>query len=136
PLAQPLVRRARDELLGRGAEPFDAYELAHSIGVDAGVLQDDGAAQRVADQVDRKPPDDVGQGRKVQDVLRDRVHSARRPTAVAVAAEVGRDHPEIAAEGGGDAVPTAGAVPAAVRQAEVGPAVVAPGPEEELESGG
>src|SRR5713226_9321574 len=132
-LADPLVHAlgdrlggARGELARRRAEPLDGDQLRDRLGVDAGVAERDVAAERVGDDRDGREPLLVDELRQVVDVARHRVATVRGPLAVAVAAEVGRDHVPVVAERLRRPVPVAAVVAPAVEQHERRLLAVAP----------
>src|SRR5882762_674983 len=90
----------------------------------------------MADQAERKVVDDVEERGKVEDMLGDAVGGARRPGAIAVAAQIERIDVIAVAEFLGDPVPIAGVVERTVNQNEGGFAVLAVIPELQLEAVG
>ncbi len=76
------------------------------------------------DHVHRKAADDVDQRGEIQHVLGDAVDRARRPGAVAVAAQIERINMVIVAERAGHPIPVAGVIQTAVDQNQSGLAVV------------
>ena len=86
------------------------------------------------DQVNGKISNDVGQSGKIQDIFGNAVHRARRPGAVAVAAEIDGVNMEVLAQRAGHPVPIAGVIESAVHQHERGLAVLSPIPEVQLEA--
>jgi hypothetical protein len=120
----------------RKAEAFDRNELLDAVGVEAGVMKDDAAAERVADEADGEIVDDVEESGEVQDVFADSVGGAGSPTRVAVPAEVESVDVVVAAEVAGDPVPATGVVESAVDEDEGGLVVGAVVPELEFEAVG
>ena len=107
-----------------------------AIGIEAGVVKDDAAAEGVADQADGEIVDDVEESGEIEDVFGDSVGGAGSPAGVAVAAEVEGVDVVVAAEVAGDPVPVAGVVEGAVDEDEGGLVVGAVVPELELEAVG
>ena len=128
PAPQPLVGRPGDQLLRCGAEALDGNQPFDAIRVCAGILHDDRSTQGVPDKINRPVPDNVDQGREVEYVLGDAVHGPGCPTAVAVAAEIRRNHPEVVAESVGNKIPAAGVISASVDKNQIGFMVVPPIP--------
>src|SRR6267142_5918826 len=90
----------------------------------------------MADQAERKVVDDVEERGKIKDMLGDAVGGARRPGAIAVAAQIERVDVIAVAEFLGHPVPIAGVVERAVDQNEGRFAVLAVIPELQLEAVG
>ena len=109
-------RRLLAQQLGRRTEPLDRHHLLHPVGIGAGVLQRDRAAERVADDGDLLDAERAQQLVDVERVVDHRVAAADRPLRVAVAAQVGRDDVEVAPQILRDPVPVARVVAAAVDQ--------------------
>src|SRR5262249_28806197 len=68
--------------------PFNRDSFANAIRIQTRVVQHDDSTERMSNQADGEVADDVQQHRKVQNMFRDAIHSARRPGTVAVAAEI------------------------------------------------
>ena len=117
---------SRAVLLEGRAPALDRDELVDALGDGAGVLERDGAAERVADDGERRAFDLVDEGGDVERELGDRVHAADRPGAVAVAAKVRRVDGIAVDETFGDEVPVAGVVLAAVDQEQRRLTAIAP----------
>src|SRR5258707_4662303 len=90
----------------------------------------------MADQAERKVVDDVEERGKIEDMLGDAVGGARRPGAIAVAAQIERVDVIAVAEFLGHPIPIAGVVERAVDQNEGRLAVLAVIPELQLEAVG
>src|SRR6266850_3681767 len=90
----------------------------------------------MADQAERKIVDDVEERGKIEDMLGDAVGGARRPGAIAVAAQIQRVDVIAAAEFLGHPIPIAGVVERAVDQNEGRLAVLAVIPELKFEAVG
>ena len=86
----------------------------HAIGIEAGVVEDDAAAERVADEANGEIIDDVEERGEIEHVLGDRVRGAGSPGGVAVAAKVERVDVIVRTERLGDPVPVARVVEGAV----------------------
>ena len=96
------------------AQAFDRDGLAHALGEHSGIIQDDHAAERMADKPDGELIDDVEQGRQIENVLDEAVHCAGRPSAVPVASQIERIYVVMFAQRAGDPVPVARVIQAAV----------------------
>ena len=90
----------------------------------------------MADQVNREVVDDVDQRRQIQHVFGDAIERARRPGAVAVAAQIHGVDVKMLAERARHPIPVAGVIQTAVDQHQSGLAVLSPIPELELEAVG
>src|SRR5712672_3023476 len=90
----------------------------------------------MADQAERKIVDDVEERGEVEDMLGDAVGGARRPGAIAVAAQIERVDVITVAEFLSDPIPIAGVVERAVDQNDGRLAVLAVIPELQLEAVG
>src|SRR5215468_1034880 len=98
----------------RKTNPFNRYSFVNAVRVQARVVQNDNATERMSDQANREVADDVQQHRKVKNMLSDAVHSAGRPGAVAVAAQVQGVDVIVRAQRSCHPVPAPGVVKAAV----------------------
>ena len=134
PAAGALGGGAVHVVILREAEALDGDELLDAVGVEAGVVQDDAAAEGVADEADGEIVDDVEQGGEIEDVLGDGVSGAGSPGGVAVSAEIEGVDVIVAAEVVGDPIPIAGVVEGAVNEDERGFVVGAVVPELEFEA--
>ena len=102
--------------LGRRPEAFDRHQLAHLVGMDAGVAQADVAAQRMRHDRHRRQVLLVDELRQVVDVGRHRVIAVRRPLAVAMPAEIGADHVPVLAQSLRHPVPVPAVIAPAVNE--------------------
>src|SRR6266542_2432040 len=132
-LADPLVHALGNGLLAtlgqdarRGAESFDGDQLRHRLWIDAGVAERDVAAERVGDDRDRGQPLLVDELGEVVDIAGHRVAPIRRPLAVAMAPQVGRDHVPVVPERGRGPVPVPAVITPAVDQEQRRLAGIAP----------
>src|SRR5215472_9993246 len=98
----------------RKTNPFNRHSFVNAVPIQAGVVQNDNATERMSDQANREVADDVQQHRKVKNMLSDAVHSAGRPCAVAVAAQVQGVDVIVRAQRSGYPVPAPGVVKAAM----------------------
>lgn len=133
----PLARTRLDRLLllpqrGRMAEALDGDEAAHTIGKQRRIAQPDIAAQRMADQVERRQPQRLDHLREVGQIAFCRIEPA--PSAVAVPAQIRRDDAIAPREDGGDPVPRARVVAHAMHQHQRGSLFVAPRPHVEAKA--
>ena len=98
------------------AEALDRDQRLHLLGIDAGVAQRDVAAERMGNERHRREPLLIDQLREVVDVAGHGVGAGRRPLAIAMAAQVGRDDVPVVAQPLRHPVPIAAMVLAAVQQ--------------------
>jgi hypothetical protein len=77
-------------VFGWKAKAFDGDGFVDAIGVDTCVVQDNPTAEGMSDKADGKFTDDIEQCGEVENVLGDGVGGARRPSAIAVAAQIER----------------------------------------------
>jgi hypothetical protein len=118
----------------RKAQAFNGDSFLDTLGIDAGVMQNDAAAERMANQANGKIVDDIEKGGEVENMLAYGVGGAGSPGAVAVPAKVQGVDVIVLAEGTGDPVPIAGVIQRAVNENESGFAVLAIIPELKLEA--
>ena len=119
PFLHPLMDRhcrALFHLARRGAEAFDRDELLHGLGIDAGVADRDVAAERMRDDRRRRQTLLMDQLREIVDIGGGRIIAVGRPLAVAVTAQIGRQHMPIPAQGARDPIPIAAVVTPAMHQ--------------------
>src|SRR4029077_12972406 len=119
---------------GREAQSFDGDGLLHAGRVHAGIVQDDPAAEGMADQPDRKVVNDVEERGEIENVLGDTVSGPWGPGAVAVAAQIQGVNVIALAEDLGYPVPIARVVERAVDENKGGLAVLTVIPELQLEA--
>src|SRR5262249_50726387 len=108
--------------------------LLHSAGIDAGVKQRDGRAQRMPDQANREPLYDIRQTGEVQDMLGDTIERTRRPSAVSVAPQVECVNVIVLAQHASHVIPVARVIQAAVNQNHNRFALSPPVPELKLQT--
>jgi hypothetical protein len=110
----------------RRAEAFDRDQPLDGIGEDAGVAQRDIAAERMADDRHRGEPELMDELREIVDVADHIVGAGARPCAVAVAAQIRRDHVPASTQALRHPIPVAAMVAPAVQQDERRRGAVAP----------
>jgi hypothetical protein len=116
------------------AETFDGNGFANAFGINAGVVEHDAAAERVAHETNGKIVDDVEQSGKIEDMFGDVIHGAGGPSAIAVSAEVKGVDVIVLAEAAGDPVPIAGVIERAVNENQRRLGILAVIPELKLEA--
>ncbi len=100
----------------REAQSFNGHRIARARGIHTAIMENDAAAEGMADQAKREIVDDVEERGKIENVLRHAVGGARRPGAVAVAAQVERVDVIALAQDARDPIPVARMVETAVNQ--------------------
>ena len=126
----------------RHSEPFDRNQLVHVFGIDPGVAQRDHSPERVGDDRHRRQLLLMDQLREVVDVGGHRIAAVRRPLAVAMTAQIGREDVPVATQRRGDPVPVAAMIPPAMdeqqrRRARISPIdIVQPQPLREINARG
>src|SRR6266478_712128 len=118
----------------REAQALDGDGFAGACGIDAAIMQNDAAAERMADQANLKIINDVEERGEIENVLGDAVGGAGRPGAVAVAAQVQREDVIVLAQDARDPIPIASVVQAAVNEHQRRLAVLTIVPELQLEA--
>jgi hypothetical protein len=136
PTAGAFGRGTVHGVFGRKTQALDGDCLVDALGIDAGVMQNDAATKRVADEANGKIVDDIEKGGEIEDMLTYGVGGAGSPGAVAMAAKIEGVDVIVLAEGTGDPVPIAGVIQRAVNKNESRFAVLAVIPELKLEAVG
>ncbi len=136
PLANAQRSRPVYAMLLREAQPFDGDGFTDARGIHTAIMQNDAAAEGMADQANREIIDDVEERGKIENVLGHAVGSAGGPSAVAVTAQVQREDVIAFAQDPRDPIPVAGMVQTAVNQNQRRLAVLAIVPELQLEAVG
>ena len=120
----------------READPFNGHGFLYAGGIYAGIVQDDGAPEGMADEPNRKIVDDVEKRRQIENMLGNAIDGTGRPSAIAVAAQIERVYVIVLAQDLGDPVPIARMVERAVHEDQRGLAVLAVVPKLEFETVG
>src|SRR5262249_36234365 len=107
-------------------ESFDRYDFLHCFGKNAGIEKCDGTAEGMSNDGDGSHLFLMHKLSNVVDVVDLAVAAARRPVAVAVAAQVRCDNVIAIAQAFGDPVPIPAMIPSAMYHQEVGRTLVAP----------
>src|ERR1700686_205780 len=105
-----------DAMLRRKAETLNGNRFANTCGIDPAIMQNDAAAERMADEANREIIDDVEERGEIQNMLGHAIGGAGRPSAVAVAAQIQRVDVIALAQTARYPVPIAGMVETAVNE--------------------
>ena len=114
-------------------QTFDGYSFANAIRINTRVQQRKDAAERMADQIDRKIGDDIRQRGNVEHVFCDAIQRARRPGAVAMPAQIHGIDVEMFTERTRHPIPIARVIQAAMHQNQRRLAFRSPIPELQLQ---
>jgi hypothetical protein len=100
----------------RRAEPFNGDQPIDAVGIDAGIAQCDHAAEGMGKDRYRRELLLVNQLSEIIDITSHTVIPVGRPLAVAVTAQVGRQHVPLTAQTVGHPIPVATMVPPAMNE--------------------